>query len=799
MLSPNYILQNRYRIVRLLGEGGMGAVYEAIDQRVSCLVALKETLMGTDDESKDAFQREAALLANLRQPSLPKVMDYFSEGEGLFLVMEYIPGYDLAELLELRGSPFPQDQVLRWADELLKVIHYLHTRHPPILHRDIKPANLKLTKQGEIFLLDFGLAKGAAGQMPTIKTSKSVRGYTPVFSSLEQIHGKGTDPRSDLYSLGATLYTMLTGQAPVDSPTRFAAAEDEEKDPLPTVHQINPNIFPAVSDVIHQAMAVRRKDRFSSAAAMRTALREAEAQWVQATEQQRRAQQSERATVDEHETRLLDDTERRRRESAKAKEDEQRRLAAEAEERRVAEERRQEEERRLAAEAEQRRIAEERRREEERRLAAEAEQRRSAEERQREEERRRRLEAEQQRLAEERRREEQRQRLAAEEQRRIAEERSREEERIKREAEAKATLVSETTVPVGEQWDLSLPLHPTQPSIAPEEIQRALETPPPKPPDIKTIRVTHPEMKARPSGSLEGQVTTPTIPTYQTQTSPPRRSGAKVFAIVMAIVVVVGLSTAGGVWYVMNQINRAGTAKQETSRQDDNSAKTITPPAGMAYVPGGNFTMGRDDGDQYERPAHKVSVKPFFIDTHEVTNEEYRRFIVATNHRAPPAWIGKTYVAPERANFPVRGVNWDDANDYAKWAGKRLPTEEEWEFAARGTDGRRYPWGNDWRPGLANANAANSGIVDVGQYKGASPFGAYDMVGNACEWTASTLQAYPGGQIPPQVSLDLRVIRGGTFQSNENQATCTYRRPWPARAASTYSQTGFRCAKDVGN
>src|SRR5258706_726105 len=208
MLAPNTILQNRYRIVRLLGEGGMGAVYEAIDERVSCLVALKETMVGPNTEARRVFQREAALLANLHHASLPNVMDYFSEGESEFLAMEFISGHDLAEFLELRGSAFPQERVLQWADDVLKVLEYLHSRKPPILHRDIKPSNLKVTKQGELFLIDFGLAKGAAGQMATLDTSRSVLGYTPVYAPLEQIHGQGTDPRSDLYALGATLYTL---------------------------------------------------------------------------------------------------------------------------------------------------------------------------------------------------------------------------------------------------------------------------------------------------------------------------------------------------------------------------------------------------------------------------------------------------------------------------------------------------------------------------------------------------------------------------------------------------------------
>jgi formylglycine-generating enzyme required for sulfatase activity/serine/threonine protein kinase len=272
MLAPNSILQNRYRIVRLLGEGGMGAVYEAIDERVSCLVALKETMVGPNTEARRVFQREAALLANLRHPSLPKVMDYFSEGDSEFLVMEFISGHDLAEFLELRGSAFPQERVLRWADDVLKVLEYLHSRKPPILHRDIKPSNLKVTKQGELFLIDFGLAKGAAGQMATLDTSRSVLGYTPVYAPLEQIHGRGTDPRSDLYALGATLYTLLTGENPLDAPTRFAAIDDEQPDPLRPVHELNPQVSPAVSDVVTRAMAISRRQRPSNAAEMRQAL-----------------------------------------------------------------------------------------------------------------------------------------------------------------------------------------------------------------------------------------------------------------------------------------------------------------------------------------------------------------------------------------------------------------------------------------------------------------------------------------------------------------------------------------------
>jgi serine/threonine-protein kinase len=223
-------------------------------------------------------------------------------------------------------------------------------------------------------------------------------------------------------------------------------------------------------------------------------------------------------------------------------------------------------------------------------------------------------------------------------------------------------------------------------------------------------------------------------------------------------------------------------------------AVSVIAPEGMVYVPGGSFMMGRDEGDEYESPAHPVSVRPFFIDRTEVTNEDYQRFVSATGYRAPVHWVdGK--ISEGQAKYPVVNVSWDDANAYAQWANKRLPTEIEWEFAARGTDGRLYPWGSGWKP--EHANAGRPGLVEVGSYAlGASPFGALDMTGNAWEWTASDYEDYPGRKTPTSLAgTGLKVIRGGAYDVPPKRATATYRGAIPPDRIP--DKTGFRCARDA--
>lgn len=270
MLQPDSTLQDRYRIVRPLGQGGMGTVYEAVDERLDSVVALKECHF-SNEQLRKQFEREARLLARLRHPAITRVIDHFQQDEGQFLVMDFIPGQDLSELM--KNGPVATKDVSDWADQLLDALEYLHSQTPPVIHRDIKPQNLKLTTRNQIILLDFGLAKGFAGQFSRVTTSGSVFGYTPNYAPLEQIQGTGTDPRSDLYSLAATLYHLLTGQVPTDVLTRLTATTDGLPDPLIPAHDLTHTVSKSLGAVLRQAMAIGRNQRFATATEMRTALR----------------------------------------------------------------------------------------------------------------------------------------------------------------------------------------------------------------------------------------------------------------------------------------------------------------------------------------------------------------------------------------------------------------------------------------------------------------------------------------------------------------------------------------------
>lgn len=258
LLMPGTLIGGRYTTLRTLGTGGMGAVYEATDGRLGHRVALKLMTNG-DERAPAAFEQEARLLASLNHPALPRVTDYFVEDRGQFLVMDYIEGLDLEKARKERGGRLSFREVFRWTIDLLDALEYLHTRQPPVVHRDIKPANLKATPHGAIYLLDFGLAKGLPS--PIDPAGGSLFAYTPQYAPPEQIYGTGTEPRTDLFSLAATIYCLLTGTPPNDP-----------SNTIQSLTEFNPEVPTAFSDAISRALASDVRQRPASAAALRELL-----------------------------------------------------------------------------------------------------------------------------------------------------------------------------------------------------------------------------------------------------------------------------------------------------------------------------------------------------------------------------------------------------------------------------------------------------------------------------------------------------------------------------------------------
>ncbi len=262
-LERGTLLHKRYRIVEILGQGGMGSVYRAVDENLGVDVAVKENLFTTDEYARQ-FRLEAVILASLRHPNLPRVSDHFAVGdEGQYLVMDFIEGEDLRQRMERMGTVTEEDAVMVGA-AMCDALTYLHTRKPSILHRDIKPGNVKITPDGNIFLVDFGLAKLVQG---TQATTTGARAMTPGYSPPEQYGTARTDPRTDIYSLGATLYASLSGMIPEDGLAR--AMDNAQLTPL---RKRNGRISRRLAAAIEKAMAVDPADRYQDAEEFKKAL-----------------------------------------------------------------------------------------------------------------------------------------------------------------------------------------------------------------------------------------------------------------------------------------------------------------------------------------------------------------------------------------------------------------------------------------------------------------------------------------------------------------------------------------------
>ncbi len=671
------VLQNRYRIVKLLAQGGFGTLYRAWDTALGRPCVLKENLAVSPDAQRQ-FLREAKILANLSHPNLPRVTDYFvDQMGGQYLVMDYVEGQDLQQLVEERGGPFPEDRALEWGLQICDALSYLHLQSPPVIHRDVKPANIRITPQGKAVLVDFGIAKVYD---PQTKTTLGAQAISPGYSPLEQ-YGKGrTDARSDIYALGATLYTLVTGQEPVESTQRVI------NDPLVAPRIINRNLNLRTSAALIRALQMDPTQRFQRMDEFKNALTPPMPVQVAAP-----TPPSYHMPV-----------------------------------------------------------------------------------------------------------------------------------------QPMSAGRTGTKIPVG--WMalvgillviiFVLVLRITsldRPDIQATGLPLAMPSTPFGSATV-SAETKIPALASTPSVIIDTQQPTLTPLVYFVQSGDTCSEIAEAFKVSIQEIVSENqnlsvdcdLLFSGQPLLIPQSGGPISTPAFIRSQTPALAVITQTSPMDgmtMIYIPAGSFTMGADESDleagEQEAPKHKVSLSAYWIDETEVTNGMYARCVDQGACSPPVNLYSKTHTSyfgdPAFTKHPVIYVGWEDARDYCRWTGRRLPSEAEWEKAARGTDVRIYPWGEN-PPGLKFANYGGliGDTTPVGSFpSGRSAYGVLDLAGNVAEWVSDWYDQDYYSNSPFQNPAGptagvFRLIRGGSWFTQGNSLRTTFRMwNYPDLRSDT---VGFRCA-----
>ena len=781
----------RYEILQELGRGAMGVVYKARDPNIDRLVAIKviSPEAGLDPEKakelRERFQREARAAGRLSHPNIVTVFDC-AEVEGRpYLVMEFIEGKPLDGLVHA-GHDFSLEDVVSIGSQAAQALDYAHEHG--IVHRDVKPANIMLMQSGAVKVADFGIAR--ITETSVTRTGLAVG--TPSYMSPEQVAGQKVDGRSDQFSLAVTLYELLTGEKafPGDSLTTVLYRIMQE-DPIP-LRRVNPSFPEAVDQVLKKAMSKNPGDRYPRAADFgRDLLAAAAGERTSIAAGGGGLDSTMADGIDA--AALAGKTQLRMGSSADATQAMEGVTLPQA----------------VPSSAKSRvplvasiavaavilaagigwfgfiRPAQEAQRVQEAQLKQEEQEKQEKQEKQKKQE------------AEEKQ----------EEQKKTAE---------SAKAPAKAPQVQELILTREIRGDRPGPRITQLPASDPHIVlfargsdlaeQRPVkvswfdpdgkEIPPSGVPrlvlDGKGGWRTWAELAlaggAKPGRwkaefRLGDEVTqalsfTVTAPVEAKAPEPPAKPAPPVAAAPPPP--------------PSRPAPAAGPRAGEMQKRGKDEAE-------MVFVPGGGFTMGdtSGDGDPSERPTARVTLSAFWIDRLEVTFDHFARFLQSAGFKVQGNWEQNR---GRGGNHPVVNVTWTDADAYCRWAGKRLPTEAEWEFAARGTDGRKYPWGNQWDNNRAafRGNRAGKQTSPVGSYAtGASPFGAMDMAGNVWEWTASLEKPYPyvaiDGREDPNAGGS-RVTRGGSWFTTQDLLRSSAR-DFSSRRGQN-DKLGFRCAQE---
>ena len=786
-LAPGQTMNNgQYRVIRQLGRGGMGAIYLAANtQAFDRPCVIKEMLAyyeaGQEQDALQRFEREAKTLASLKHPGIPDMYGYFSEGGHNYIVMEYIEGENLAKRLSsedeqgniIPGKPLSVEDTLRYGIEICRVLEYLSNLTPePFVHNDIKPANIIIDKNsGQAVLVDFGTAKARytldSGGKVGLKKSDvyGTVGYAPP----EQYQGR-SEPRSDVYALAATMYHLLTDDDPRAHPFKF------------------PRMAEALAElrlVLEKALTTDVNQRLTAIEFRRQleAVRASRAGTVQPIS----FPQGDIATTV---TGVLD--------LSLKHWDYARRILYDGS---LAAWLRNSLYNPIAADQAQEAV---KKHPEEPDAGLDTF-----------------LRGLNPRLP-------------------------------KPQLRAIESELDFGDLEPGESKELPLAIVNTSPAGAHGEIessapwlrpasryfglppqdrknllirvantggltpdQRYSDTVTLRPADGSPLRVNARMRVIPPTPTQRLKTTALAQPKAQVAQPRPQRQPipwATLFALVIIALLAVGAYFVLRRGPVVPGDYRAGlqALQQNDWEKAQRILKNVDPKSAEAVaevgraldqqwveVPAGTLQMGREDGSVDERPLHPVKLNAYALQRFEVTNVQYQRFVNARNHPAPSHWKDG-YFPKGQALLPVVNVTWQDAIAYGEWLSQdtgqkiRLPSEAEWEWAARGEAGRLYPWGNTDEKKCRNAaDQEKGGAVAVGSYPcGATPSGIMDLAGNVREWTLDTYGPYRDPHSPPPEGRN-KVVRGGSWSRYSVASTVREH----VDAAVRSGDVGFRCLR----
>jgi formylglycine-generating enzyme required for sulfatase activity/tRNA A-37 threonylcarbamoyl transferase component Bud32 len=753
----------KYEILEEIGRGGFATVYKARDPDLDQVVAVK-VLRGDYADRPDMVQRflnEARKAVKLKQRGIVRIYTVGEDDGVPYIAMEYLPGGTLAG--RLHGEPLPLDAAIAVVEQVAAALDHAHKRG--LVHRDVKPANVLFDDEGHAVLVDFGLVKSLAESGMTVEGTSL---GTPTYMAPEQAGPNAeVDGRADVYALGVVAYEMLAGRVPFEAETPLSVLHAHVHDAPPDPCALNQALDKDVAAAVLKALEKAPADRYQTAGAFARELRRAweaaqEAAQVKATlaglyAQAQEVMKAERWGVVVNlcvEMRDLDPDYR-----------DVGTLLALAASRLAEEEQKRQQERELG---EQYAAALALLEKEAYTEAVEALEK---------------IEAQ------------------APDFRDVGKELERARAGLEKARLYQAALAKLADGRHDEACDGLLALLKRDPNHA-KALARLLEATEGVLAQLRDAR-TELEKVGSENEVLRARVTELEAKLKKAQTALKKlepearrlrsalktaRSHVDTYDSLLLAMEDHDQDQVLALAEKLAQAKRPGAsrllARLQAGTKEPELAEPLVGPQGdlwispkdgkeMVRVPAGAFLYG-DEKKEIELPE-------FWIDKTPVTNAEYARFVAATGHKPPQHWKGKT-PPKEIADHPVTYVSWHDAVAYAGWAGKRLPTEEEWEKAARGTDGREYPWGDQApAPELCSFGGNEGGTTPVGKYspQGNSPYGCVDMAGNVWEWTAS------------DYSRDAKVLRGGAWADNWSHVRAADRSHYTPVPRNT--GVGFRC------